>query len=122
MANTDIAKKSEQSLHRVRPATDIIEREDGFHVFMDMPGVGKDDLVVDLDEGELTVSGKAIGQASGENLVEAQFGPVEYSRTLSVADVIDQENIRAVLENGVLELTLPKVEKVLPRRIEVRAG
>jgi HSP20 family molecular chaperone IbpA len=121
MAN-EIAKNEEKSLHRVRPATDIIEREDGFHVFMDIPGVRKEDLVIDLNDGELTVSGQTAPMGDGENYAEVQFGPVEYRRTLSVADVIDQERIKATLEHGVLELVLPKVEKVLPRRIEVRAG
>lgn len=116
------AKKDEKGLHRVRPATDIIEREDGFHVFMDMPGVRREDLVIDLGDGELTVSGQTAPMGGDEHYAEVQFGPVEYRRTLSVADVIDQDKVRARLENGVLELTLPKVEKVLPRRIEVRAG
>lgn len=115
-------KKEEAILHRVRPATDIVEREDGFHVFMDIPGVRKEDVVIDLDDGELTVSGATAAVETNENYAEVQFGPVEFRRTLTVADVIDQESIAAKVENGVLELTLPKVDQDMPRRIEVQTG
>lgn len=118
----EVMKKEEGNLDRVRPATDIIEREDGFHVFMDIPGVSKDSLKIDLNDGELTVSGQTASHGPGEHLTELQFGPVEYRRVLSVADVIDQDKIQANVENGVLELVLPKAEKMLPRRIEIQAG
>lgn len=116
----EVMKKEETALHRVRPATDIVEREDGFHVFMDIPGVRKQDLKIDLDEGELTVSGATAPASTEENYLEVQFGPVEFRRTLTVADVIDQEKIEAKVENGVLELRLPKVDTALPRRIEIQ--
>lgn len=118
----EVMKKEEGSLHRMRPATDIVEREDTFHVFMDIPGVRKEDLKIDLDNGELTVSGATAPVQADENYTEVQFGPVEFRRTLSVADIIDQEKIDAKVENGVLELTLPKVDKVLPRRIEIQSS
>lgn len=56
MAN-DIEKRTPSTLARFRPNTDILEREDGFHIFMDMPGVGKDGLSIDLRENELEVRG-----------------------------------------------------------------
>jgi HSP20 family molecular chaperone IbpA len=50
-----------------------------------------------------------------------QFGECEYVRTISVSDIVDRERIKASLENGVLELFLPKVEKVQPKRITIEA-
>lgn len=113
----------EKTLPRVRPATDILEREDGYHVFMDMPGVSKENLGIDLSESELTVTGRTASLGGeAEKYVEVQFGACEYRRTITVSDMVDRERIKANLRDGVLELHLPKAEKLLPRRIEIRSA
>ena len=116
-------RSNEKSLPRVRPATDILERADGFYVYMDLPGVPKENLVLDLRENELGVSARtdAFGD-QGERFLEVQFGPGEYRRTIALSDMVDREKIKANLKNGVLELFMPKAEKVLPRRIEIHSG
>ncbi|EGJ49973.1 Hsp20/alpha crystallin family protein [Desulfocurvibacter africanus] len=123
-------KKSEQQVQQqekryplVRPATDIIEREDGFHIFMDLPGVRREDLIIDLKDNELKVSGKAVHptQAKGETLA-LEFTSGEYTRTFTLSDTVNRENIKANMKNGVLELHLPKAEKMQPKRIEIQAG
>ena len=107
----------------VRPATDIIEREDGFHIFRDLPGVRREDLVIDLHDNELKVSGKAVhpAQVKGETLA-MEFTSGEYTRTFTLSDAVNRENIKANMKNGVLELHLPKAEKLQPKRIEIQAG
>ncbi|WP_272698662.1 Hsp20/alpha crystallin family protein [Desulfovibrio sp. Fe33] len=120
---SEVVKKEERKeLTRFRPATDILEREDGFHIFMDMPGVSKEDMSIDLEEDELTVTGRSSQcQAVGEKFVEMQFGECEYVRSVSISDIVDRERIKASVENGVLELFLPKLEKVQPKRITIEA-
>lgn len=116
-------RNNEKSLPRVRPATDILERADGFYVYMDLPGVPRENLVLDLRENELAVSARTeeLG-GTGEKYLEVQFGPGEYRRTIALSDMIDREKIKAGLANGVLELFMPKAEKVLPRRIDIQSG
>jgi len=117
----------EPRLQRIAPATDIIEREDGFHILMDMPGVRKDDLVIDLDRNEMTVSGAAqngpelCGQV-GRSCHHAEFGGTEYARSFTLSDNVDRERISAQFKDGVLDLFLPKSEKAKPRKIEITAG
>ncbi|WFS62410.1 Hsp20/alpha crystallin family protein [Pseudodesulfovibrio thermohalotolerans] len=120
---SEVVKKEERKeLTRFRPATDILEREDGFHIFMDMPGVSKEDMSIDLEEDELTVTGRSIQcPVPGEKFVEMQFGGCEYIRSVSISDIVDRERIKASVENGVLELFLPKLEKVQPKRISIEA-
>ena len=114
---------AEKNMPRFRPVTDIIEQEDGFLVSMDMPGVAKDALSIELNDNELVVSGKtAYDFGKAESFVEVQFGNGEYGRSLSISDMVDRDNIKAGLKNGVLELFLPKLDKVQPRRIEIKAG
>ncbi|MGE4290764.1 MAG: Hsp20/alpha crystallin family protein [Desulfovibrio sp.] len=121
--SNEIKKTEERPLPKVRPATDIVEREDGFHVIMDVPGVSRGNLVLDLQDNELLVSGRTddFGEQS-ERYAEVEFGPVEYSRTISISDLVDREQIRANLKDGVLVLDLPKAEKALPRQIQIQAG
>lgn len=121
---TDNAVKTEERrLPRVKPATDIIEKEDGFYIYVDMPGVSKEALVIDLNEDELKVSGKADYQvAEGRKLGHVEFGGGEYFRSFTVSHIVDKERIKATLKDGVLELYLPRHEKVQPRKIEIQAG
>ncbi len=113
-------KKTEEKLERFRPATDIIEKEEGLFIFMDMPGVSRENLSIDLDDSTLTVSGKAyVPRAENEKYIDREFTDGEYVRSFTVADILDRENIKASLKNGVLELFLPKVPEVQPRKIEI---
>jgi HSP20 family molecular chaperone IbpA len=113
----------ERRLPRVKPATDIIEKEDGFYIYVDLPGVAKKDLVIDLNEDEIKVSGKADYEApEGRKLAHVEFGGGEYFRSFTISHIVDKERIRATLTDGVLELYLPRQERVQPRKIEIQAG
>jgi len=115
--------KSETHLPRFRQASDIIEREDGIHIFMDMPGVSKQNLSIDLEENELVVSGQTRAElAEGEKYIEVEFGSCDYRRAFKLSDAVEREKIKATMTNGVLELFLPKAEAAQPRRIEIKAG
>ncbi|WP_147819604.1 Hsp20/alpha crystallin family protein [Salidesulfovibrio onnuriiensis] len=120
---SEVMKKNDTNLTQYRPATDILEREDGFYIYMDLPGVAKDALVIDLQEDELTVTGTtSYDLPEGETFTEMQFGNGQYRRTVSLSDIVDRERIRANLKNGVLELFLPRVEKTQPKRIQISQG
>ena len=121
--NTAAAKAEVKPLPRVSPATDILEREDGFYVFMDIPGVRREDLKIDINENELLVTGRALqGASDKETFLEVQFGPGEYARAVSLSDRVDRENISANLKDGVLTLRLPRLEKAAPRRIPIHTA
>ena len=116
-------RTEERRLPRVKPATDIIEKEDGFYIFVDMPGVSKKDLVIDLNEDELKVMGKAVYELpEGQKLGHVEFGGGEYFRSFTISHIVDKERIRATLKDGILELYLPRQDKVQPRKIEIQAG
>jgi HSP20 family molecular chaperone IbpA len=93
------------------------------NILADIPGVKPEDLVIDLRDDTLTLTGE-VKPASRQNaediLMEYQVG--SYHRQFTLAEMIDQNKIDASLHNGVLRLTLPKAEKAKPRQIAVRAG
>jgi HSP20 family protein len=119
----EVKKSEARALPRFSPNTDIIEQQDGFHIYMDMPGVAGKDLVIDLKENDLEISARAeFPRMEGVNNVHLEFGDCEYTRSFTISDVVDRENIKATLKNGVLEMFLPKAEKAKPRKIEIQAG
>lgn len=105
------------------PNVDIFETEQTITLLVDMPGVKTDDLNVDLRDDTLTLTGDVspdVGAPGEKIYVEYETG--RYYRQFSLSEVIAQEKIDAKLKDGVLRLTLPKVEKATPRRIAVQAG
>jgi len=117
------ANNEAKALPRVSPAMDILEREDGFYVYMDIPGVRREDLKIDINENELMVTGRALeGASDKEAFLEVQFGPGEYVRAVSLSDRVDRERIKATLKDGVLTVFLPRLEKLAPRRIPVQTA
>ena len=84
-----------------------------------MPGVLKDDISVDIDNGRLSLSGTRRLETTGAANWE-EFGEVEYQRTFSVPQTIDVNKVNAKLKDGVLKLHLPKSEASKARQINIQ--
>jgi HSP20 family molecular chaperone IbpA len=105
------------------PAVDIFETEKAITLLADMPGVKADDLTIDLRDNTLTLSADTAPVENTEEddiLVEYQSG--RYYRQFTLGEMINQEEIDAKLNDGVLRLTLPKVEKAAPKKIAVKTS
>ena len=119
----DAIATQEKGLPRVKPATALVEAADGFYIYMDIPGIAKEDLIIDLNEDEIKVSGKTRYPApEGEKLLHVEFGNGEYYRGFTLSHIVDKAQIKATVKNGVLELHLPKAEKAQPRKIDIQMG
>lgn len=103
------------------PNVDIFETDNEIVLIADMPGVALDGVSIDLRENTLTLTGEDESEA-GENetalMTEYQSG--KYYRQFTLSSLIDQDKIDANLADGVLRLSLPKIEKATPRKIEVK--
>jgi HSP20 family protein len=101
------------------PLADVEEAEDAYVVEIELPGVQRDDIDVQLSDRQLTVSGevKEKERAGVVRRRSRRTGRFEYSVTLP-ADV-DAGNVSARLDNGVLSVRVPKAEQAKPRRIEI---
>jgi HSP20 family molecular chaperone IbpA len=105
------------------PAVDIFETERELVLLADLPGVKVKDLKIDLNENVLTLTADETPLGgTGENDVFREYRTGTYYRQFSLSDSIDQSKIEAVLKEGVLRLTLPKVEAATPRKITVKVG
>lgn len=107
----------------VAPAVDIFENARSLMLLADMPGVAPADLEIDLNEGVLTVTGRVSPpQAAQEEPVLREYGLVTFQRKFTLSQSVDQAKIEARLEDGVLRLELPKLEKAQPRKIQVKSA
>lgn len=97
------------------PRTDLYEDKDNFYFRAELPGLKKDDVHVELGDGVLTVSGARKGFAADGEGEETS----EFSRSVSVPARVQDANIVARYEDGILTVTLPKAEEVKPKRIAV---
>jgi HSP20 family protein len=105
------------------PSVDIYETEQAITLLADLPGVRTEDLEIDLRDSVLTLSGDVQAmEGKDEQHLIVEYGVGRYYRQFTLSEVIDQERIDAKLKDGVLTLTLPKVEKATPRTIAVAAG
>ena len=104
------------------PPADVLVREDGVMVYMDVPGLHTDDLEIELEQDMLTVRGER--RPPWESLegvsarIERTFG--RFERTLRVTHGLDPDAIEASLDAGVLQLRLPKPEEHQPRKIAIK--
>ena len=102
------------------PYTDIHETERAVIVTMEMPGVGKDAIEIQLEKGVLTVKG-TIDSSKYESVrpLYTEYNVGNFVRTFSVSPKVDAANISAAVADGVLTIELPKAKEALPRRIAV---
>jgi len=115
---TTTAVESRQPETVFLPSTDLYEKDDGWVLEADLPGVTQADLDIEFERGVLTLQAKRHAERAGR-LLHREFDPVVYRRRFKIGDLVDAERISARLVNGVLTLDLPKAEAVKPRKIKV---
>jgi HSP20 family molecular chaperone IbpA len=103
------------------PNTDIYETDATLTLVMEVPGVEKKDVTVQLENDVLRIEGRIdFSKYEGLEPVYAEYNVGHYARAFTLSDKIDQDGISADLADGVLTLTLKKAKAALPRRIEIR--
>jgi HSP20 family protein len=103
------------------PAVDIREDADRFVLLADVPGVDPKNIEITMENGVLTFRGerKLEGEEEGEGYKRVERARGTFYRRFSLPDSADPERISARGKNGVLEISIPKHERVQPRKIAV---
>lgn len=121
--NTLVGPESARA-QRWTPAMDLVEAEDHYLLRADLPGMGEDDVAIEINDNVLTVSGERQDEQEqtrqGWHRVERTFG--RFSRSLTLPEGIDPEAVTAAFDKGVLSITVPKPEQRKPRRVQISAG
>ena len=113
--NTPFFTRSEQNMMK----TDIKEHDGGYELTVDLPGVKKDDIKAELNDGYLTItaennSSKDEKDEKGKYICRERYSG-SYSRSFYGGDAVTEEDIKAKFENGTLTLDIPKKE-ALPEK------
>ena len=116
-----ISKESQRSW---APAVDILEEKDRFVVRADLPGVEPGDIDVSMENGILSVAGERRNEQRSEIAGVARYERASgrFLRRFSLPDTADADAITAKSSNGILEITIPKLAAIQPRRISVDAA
>ena len=103
----------------VAPEVNIFETKDGYVIEAEMPGVNKEGLEITVEGNELTIVGHRNSEQANGQLLFRERRLVDYRRSFELDPAIDTSKAAAKIEQGILTLTLPKSEKVKPRKIVV---
>ena len=102
----------------ITPEVNIVETKEGYVLEAEMPGVTKDGLDISLEDNVLTLVGRRTPGPVGTSLYR-ESQTADFRRVFELDPSIEGEKINARIEQGILTLTLPKAEKVKPRKITV---
>ena len=104
------------------PRTDLSETDDAFRIRLDVPGMTKDDIAINLQNNTLTVSGERSSerQEDGEEYVRVERAFGTFHRTFTLPDAVDPDRVEATYDEGVLTINVPKTEKSTRRQIEIQ--
>ena len=105
------------------PVVDIFEDDQALTIVADMPGVPSENVSIDLQNDVLTLTGiPSVSVPEKEESLLQEFETGKYFRQFTLSEVIDQAQIKASLNQGVLRVTLPKVGPAKPRKVQITEG
>ncbi|TLM65371.1 MAG: Hsp20/alpha crystallin family protein [Deltaproteobacteria bacterium] len=113
-----VSREATRSTARyMTPPVDIVETDEGLILTADVPGLDEQNLEISVDQGVLTIEGKAVfGTGS---LLWREYAMDGYWRQFHLPETFDASRARAEIRNGVLTLHLPKAEAAKPRKIAI---
>ena len=107
------------------PAVNVSEDEKGYTIEVAVPGIAKDDFTLEIENDVLTISTeqKENNDEQKQNFLRREFNYQSFKRSFQLPETIDQEQIKASCDAGILMLSLPKMEEEIqkaPRQIDVK--
>lgn len=104
------------------PKVDILEDDNQYLIKADLPGFTDKDIDVKVDGDLLTISSKEKEAEDNQGYIIRERGARNFSRSFTLPEDVDTDNIKALVKNGILTLELPKSPEVKPRSIEVTSN
>lgn len=130
---TDLEKRKKQEVHSTAaeqmihsgsaysPDVDIFASDDEVLFAIDLPGVNKGDVHILVDETDTLIIRAKNSHQDREGAVLRQYRIGDYYRAFQISKDYDKDKISASLENGLLQVSIPKKESAKPRKVEINA-
>ncbi len=104
------------------PATNITENDKSFNIELSIPGFKKEDVRIEIEKGVLKISAQSEIQSEekdeNEKVLRQEFRASSFSRSFAIPENVDAESIEASQKDGVLQITLPKLNKALEDKVK----
>lgn len=117
-SQSDAAASDEFERGDWTPASDIYETDSGYMIAIDLPGIDREALEIDIDDNRLVVKGTRAFAEARQHRTERPRG--KFLRTYSVPASVDQGKIGAEYKDGVLQISLPKRNEQKPKKIDIK--
>ena len=111
---------AEKTARYVMPRVNVVEEPDKVRIEAELAGVSREDIELEVNEGELTLIGRRARTNGDGRYLLRERTPADYRRVFSLSNAVDAEKVTAVMEDGILTVTLPKAEAFKPRTIEIK--
>ena len=106
------------------PKVNVYEYDDKVGIVAEIPGLDKKQLNIEVEEGILTVSGDKHGiwEEDGATVLRRELKASSFKRSFELGELLDGDNIKANFKDGVLSVSIPKVEPKKPKKHTVKIG
>jgi HSP20 family protein len=115
-------RMADNGKNNFQPVVDVVENDQTYQIHASIPGVKKEDIVLDVKANELIISGERSNENESKDakrlVSEIRYG--SFSRTFYLPDMVNKDKIEAKFENGILKVVIPKVEKAKPKTIAIK--
>ena len=122
--NDPFSRRTEDSFGAWTPPVDIFERQDHLVIRAEVPGIQKEDMDVRIENGVLTLHGERKEERdvkdANAHLTERVYG--SFTRSFSLPTTVDATKVSAAYKDGVLEVTVPKIETAKPKKVEIKVA
>jgi HSP20 family protein len=117
-----VSNPAERNYCSFCPIVDIEEQEDAYKVMVELPGVSKNDISINLKDNVLTITGekKPAKKTDQQKIHQSERVYGKFQRCFRLPDLVDQEKVSAEFDNGVLNIVIPKLAEAQPKEIEVK--
>lgn len=122
MEKTAIEQREKAKRRVYTPAVDILENQDHYILYAEMPGCSEKDIEITIEKNILRIYGRVSHNIpEGYRLFYSEYGIGDYERTFELSNEINQDNIEASVKHGVLKLILPKIQPTT-KKIEIKVA
>lgn len=104
------------------PVVDIMETDDDFILRVELPGVEKDDVQVNIDNRIMTIKGEKKNETEDRKIHRSECIYGSFVRNFTLPQDVEIDKVEAAYKNGILNLTLPKMEQAKPKQIAVKVN
>ena len=104
------------------PKVNVYEYDEKVGIVAEIPGLDKKHLNVEVEDGTLTISGEKhhIKEDSGAKVLRRELKASSFKRNFELGENLDGDNIKATFKNGILNIDIPKVEPIQPKKTFVK--